>query len=1825
HTLAGIWTDLLGLDHIGATDNFFDLGGHSLLAMQLVTRLRDAFSADLPVTAIFDHPTVAGLATALRAVAPAVGIAPQGRSGPLPLSFAQQRLWFLARLDPDSTAYNVPIFIPLTDGEGDPTTLATALTTITERHEVLRTRLVTNAEGIPHQVIDPPAPFALDVVDADSEDEARTAVRKLAGTPFDLATGPLIRAALIRVRAGRRFLALCLHHVVCDEWSAGILTRELAMLCRGEEPPALTIQYADYASWQRAQLTGDRLDEALAYWRTELADPPVLELPTDRPRKPIRSTDGAVVTFTVPADVAAGLRAVSRRTGATMFMTLLTAYAVLLHRHTGQDDLLIGTPVAERGRPETENLIGFFLNTLVLRSRLDGDPTVTELIGRIRKTALGAYAHQDLPFESLVDEFTADRDRSRTPLIQTLFNHTRVVPADDQASMTPSVRFDLTMTLIEAEDGLRGVAEYSTALFDRDTIVRLTGHLATLLAEIAAEPDRTIAVLPMLTAPERAQLTAWNDTTAPVPDVASVAGLIGRQAAEAPDAVAVVHAGRTLTYAELERQSGRLAHRLRQHGAGPETIVGLCLDRGPAMIVAVLAVWKAGAAYLPLDPAYPPDRLAYILSDSGATLLLDEPSTAGRHPHEVTTITLDGTEPDATAQDADIRPGQLAYVIYTSGSTGRPKGVGNTHRGLLNLAAALPRLVQAGPGTTVLQFASMSFDASVWEMTIALTSGATLAIATAQEQSQPDRLTDLIQRHGITVATLPPSMLEALDPAAISGVTTLFSAGERIEARTAAEFAGGRRLINAYGPTETTVCAAAAELTAGTDTTDPPIGLPIANAVLHVLDAHLRPTPAGVPGEVYIGGAGLSRGYLGRPALTAATFVPDPFSAGGERLYRTGDLAQRLPDGRVRMLGRIDHQIKVRGHRIEPAEIQHALTMHPAVTAAVVVADRQRLVAYVVAPSGLPTADELRAHLRAGLPEHMIPSVFVELLSLPLTANGKLDRAALPAPEGERPELSGAYQAPETPTEVAVAGIWADLLDLDRVGATDNFFDLGGHSLLANRVVARIRAALGVEVPLALLFDHPTVSRLAAALGVTHAATPIIPVDREQPLPLSFAQQRLWFLAELDPESTEYHVSIHIPLPGPVDVERLASAITAVVARHEVLRTRLVVDADGVPHQVIDPPTPFELLDEAEAGRLRAPFDPATGPLIRGALLKSENLLVLSLHHVVCDEWSADILKDEILLGYDGSALPPLPVQYADYAAWQRGLDLGAQLAYWRQQLAGPPVLEVPTDRPRPPVRSTAGAVVTVDIPADVAEGLRELSRRHGATMFMTLAAAYALLLHRHTGQDDLLIGTPVANRGRAETENLIGFFLNTLALRARFHGDPTFSELLGQVRATALDAFHNQDLPFERLVDDLVGERDRSRTPLVQTLFNHIDRKDRATITPELRREVPFDLALATAEDTGGLHAAFEYSTALFDEATIRRMAGHLATLLAAITADPDVPVSGLDMLTDGEVAWLDGLAGPQITPGAGTILDLIEVTGTPAVVCGEQSLSYRELDDRSGRLAADLSHRGVRPDDIVGIRLPRGIDFVVAVLAVWKAGAAYLPLDPALPAARLDHMIADSRPAAILTDVTAATATPFAADIRPGQAAYVIYTSGTTGKPKGVVNTHQGLLNVTMGLAPHYRLEPGDPALQFASFNFDAAAADIALVLTSGATLVIATDEERSDPWPVIERHGIRHLNISPSLLATLDPDRIPAGSSLIVGSEPFPPGLALAWAGKHRLHNAYGPTEAAVITTIAPVSAEQPRPPIGRPLPNTRAYLLDQHLNPVPVGVIGEIHLA
>ncbi|WP_203854785.1 non-ribosomal peptide synthetase, partial [Dactylosporangium siamense] len=1905
--LADIWSEVLGREEVGTGDNFFELGGHSLLATQVVSRVRAVFGVELALTAIFEHPTVAALAAVVErggATADAPPLAPPltpvPRGGPLPLSFAQQRLYFLSRLAPDSTEYNNAEAVRL-HGPLDVAALRSALDALASRHEILRTRLVDGGDGAGRQLVDPPAGFDLRVSDVGAEADPPAAARDLlaadAAEPFDLAAGRPVWARLIRLADDDHVLALLWHHVVSDEWSAQVQRRDLAALYdaarRAEAPalPALAVQYADYAAWQRRWLDGEAVGRQLDYWRERLAGAPMLELPTDRPRPAVWSPEAGRVEFTAPADALPALRRLARRTGATMFMTLLAASLVVLRRYSGQDDIVVGTPFAGRNRAEVEDIVGFFVNSLALRVDLSGDPTFAELVDRVRRAALGAYAHQDVPFEQVVDAVQPAGRRDRAPLFRVMVSVERGgeprtslpgLRAEPFPVRVADARFDLTLGFREGADELGGLLVHSAALFDRATVERVAGHLTTVLATVAAEPDVRLSRIPLSHgAPPPGTPLPVSAARAVHPQHDAVHELFSARSRRRPDATAVIHCGERLTYRELEQRSNRLAHHLRGIGVGAESLVGLCFERGAELLVAILATWKAGGAYLPLDPEYPAERLGFMLTDAPVSLLLGTADAIADLPvGRLRAVAVDDRSVRAAVATAPVTPpaaavlgDQAAYVIYTSGSTGRPKGVTVTHRGLANLARAQRRRFDVEADDVVLQFASFGFDASVSETAMALASGATVVMASARDRAEPGRLAGLVGEHGVTVATLPPSLLAVLRPDDFAGLRILIAAGERLTPGLAREWARSTPVLNAYGPTETAVCATAGHVEPDAEQA-PSIGTPIDEVRVQVLDGNLQPVPIGVEGELHIGGPGVARGYHGRPDLTAERFIPDPFAGDGSRLYRSGDRVRTLDDGALVFVGRTDEQVKVRGHRVEPGEIEAALAAHPTVAAAVVVADGEgpecRLVAYVVpaaASDGLPDPGALRRFLGLSLPEPMLPAVFVELASLPLTPNGKVDRAALPSPDGTRLAAGTGFAEPVTPMQTTLAQVWAEVLGVERVGLHDDFFDLGGHSLLAMGVVSRLRTALSVEVPLQALFEQPTLAGLCEVLeelAVAAAAPPIAAIDRSGPLPLSFAQQRLWFLAQLDPGSVDYNASITIRVPEPVDPAALRAALTALTARQDVLRTRLVAGDDGVPYQVVDPPSPVELLqadvggEPDPTGAARAllavaasrPFDLATGPLVRGLLIRGadgEQLLGLAMHHVVADEWSLGILRRELLELYAAGragrepALEPLPIRYADYAVWQRrwltGDVLRAQLGYWRERLSGAAVLDLPTDRPRPAVRSTAGAVLDFTVPAEVAEGLRVLSRSVGVSMFMTVFAAFNVLLSRYTGQDDIVVGTPIANRNRTEIEGLVGFFVNTLVLRTDLSGDPTFTELLGRVRAATLGAYDNQDLPFEHLVDELGVDRDRSRTPVFQVLFNYATGDG----SGPARRPVKYDLTVSMGEAGAGLTGEVHYSTALFDDDRMARLIGHLQRILEGVAADAGRRVSRLPMLSGAEVrdlaVWCDG---GDAEPWGGAVHELVAARALTdpdavAVRSGAVQLTYGRLVERVGALAGRLAAAGVGPGSVVGLRLERGPDLVVAALAVWRAGGAYLPLDPDLPAERLSFIVADSGASPVLDrlDSLDGLDDPGSA-VLPGvpadQAAYVMYTSGSTGRPKGVTVTHGNLASLLAAMARRPGLTDRDVLLAVTTFGFDIAGLELFGPLVCGGQVVIADRDEVRSPRALarlIDASGATVMQATPATWQMLLDDGW-AGSARLrawCGGEALPAALAAALTGRvAALWNMYGPTETTVWSACDPVTPDGPVT-LGTPIAGTRWYVVDRWGNQVPVGVAGELVIA
>ncbi len=2030
-TVAGIWAAVLGRPQVGLHDSFFDLGGHSLRASQLVSRVREALGAEVPLRAVFESPTVAGFAAYLGGVLEGVlqpaeggpgtdgtaglpGVppllpAPRAPEDLLPLSFAQERLWFLDQLEPGSAAYHIPLGVRLA-GDLEPALLARSLAELVRRHESLRTTFTARG-GRPFQVIAAAPPsFALAVVDLSALPEparSRTAgwlAGEEARRPFDLATGPLLRARLLRLAGREHALLLTQHHIVSDGWSMGVLVREMrhlyGALAQGAAPalPPLPIQYADFAVWQRGWLAGEALAAQVGYWRSRLAGAPaLLDLPADRPRPAVRSGRGARHTGRLESGLVEALRALGRDpaggVGATPFMVLLAGFQALLGRYTAAEDLVVGAPIANRGRAETEGLIGFFVNTLVLRADLAGGPGFRALLRRTRDEALGAFAHQDVPFEKLVEELAPARHLAYSPLFQVIFAlqnavaERREVRGLDFAPLDSGrldSKFDLGLTAGETGDGIALNLVYSTDLFDAPRMQRLLGHFAALLAAAAAEPERPFADLPLLSTAERRQLAEWG--TAPdAPDdypraPAFVHRFFAEHAARFPESTALISPvsgvsgvsgvsdeGR-LTYGELDRWADRIAGHLAGRGVGPGALVGLCAERSPAAIAGLLGIFKAGGAYLPLDPALPAERLGLMVEDAGVGVVLVQRRVAASLPDIGALLLflddLASAEPPnvsglasvAGALDRGLLPEHPAYVLYTSGSTGLPKGVVIPHGALGNRLQYL-RALEVTPRDVFLHKTTISFDASVGEVFGPLAAGAAVVLAAPGEEREPAALVRRMRETGVTQVSFTPSMLTVLlqepELAECRSLRTVLTGGEAMPPDLPARFHAllDARLQNRYGPTETTVSVIAWPCPSEPEPRGVPIGRPFAGAEALVLDGELRPVPPGIPGELCIAGPCLATGYLRRPALTAESFVPHPAGAPGARLYRTGDLARFRDDGALEFLGRRDQQVKVRGFRVELGEVETWLAQHPDVAEAAVLARGDRLAAYLVLrPGAEPAPRVLQAFLEERMPAYMVPAAFAFLPALPLGRTGKLDRRALARIEPAALDAA-AGEAPSGPVEETLAASWADVLGLpqDRaIGRGTSFFDLGGHSLLATQAVSRIREAFGVELPLRQFFEDPTLAGVAAAVeaargGAGLAAPPIVPVPRAGgTAPLSFAQERLWFLDRMQPDAFAYNMPAALRLTGDLDLPAFHATLAEIVRRHEVLRTTFEVRGER-PLQVIHaagglnlPVTDLAALPaaarEAEVRRLsrgeaRQPFDLAVGPLLRAALLRlaaGEHVALLTLHHIVSDGWSMGILVREVgevyaaLVRREASPLPAPPVQYADFAVWQRGWMSGEvlerQLAYWRGALAGAPtVLELPGDRPRPAVQSQRGGLVPAALPAELRGALAGLARRSGATLYMVLLAGFQAVLSRLAGQASLLAGSTIANRNRREVEGLIGFFVNTLALRADLGDGPAFDVLLGRAREAALGAFAHQDLPFERLVEELRPERDLSRAPLVQVVFQLQN-------APAVRLDLPglqlapvagggqsakFDLVVNLSEspgaggDSGRLGGAWRYNADLFDAATVARYAGCFAALLAGAAAAPGRPVAELPLLSPAdrhqllaewggaaalaEIAALAPLAPivplPASTLDALFTLCAIDQPNAPALAAGEERLTYAELEARTNRLARHLVRLGVSRGARVALCLERSAELVVALLAVLKAGAAYVPLDPAYPRERREQTLADCGAAALVaTRATAADLLPpagapaalpvllldeAAAEIarespeplalpaaeRAGAAdpAYVIYTSGSTGRPKGVVVTHGNVLRLFAGTRELFGFEPADVWTLFHSYAFDFSVWELWGALLHGGRLVVVPFEVSRSPEAFLELlrgEGVTVLNQTPSAFrqliradeaaadrAATEPgaDRPLALRWVVFGGEALETGSLAPWFARHgaerpRLVNMYGITETTVHVTFRALAPDDLAggSVIGRPIPGWRTVLLDRHQEPVPAGVPGEI---
>jgi amino acid adenylation domain-containing protein len=1852
-----------------------------------------------------------------------------------PLSDNQQGIWFLCQFAPGSSIYNVS-FAARIRSELDIPAFRRAFQALVDRHPSLRTTIAVHS-GKPIQQIHKHQPVHFEEIDASTwrGDELQTRLVEETQRRFDLELGPVMRVSLLTRSPQEHILLLVIHHIVVDFWSLAVILNELGALYPAEKAgrpaalPPLDVQYTDFVRWQTEMLASPDGERLWDYWKKQLAGSlPVLNLPTDRPRPPIQMFRGAQHDFPLNDELAQRLRALAKAEGATLYMVLLAAFELMLYYHSDQEDILVASPMVGRSRAEFEGLVGFFANPVVLRANLSGNPTFRAFLGQVRQTVLAALEHQDYPTLRLVQRLRPPRDLSRSPLCQTMFVLDKPHRVAEQAGPAfargetglrmdlggfvmesiplerRAATLDLVMLIIDTTGSLSASIRFNTDLFDAATIARMAGHFQALLQSVIRDPAAAIGDLEILTGAERQQLLVeFNDTKTDYPKDKCLHQLFEEQVRRTPDSVAVVFEAGQLTYGELNRLANQLAHHLRTLGVGPEVPVAICMERCPEMIVGLLGILKSGGAYVPLDPAYPKERLAFMMEDAHTAVLLTRGHIVERVPgHGIHAVCLDsGWEAIAAKSEKNPVAGttarNLAYILYTSGSTGQPKGVMVEHCGLCNTINWIIQTLKLSAEDRCLLKTPITFDAAGRELFPTLLTGGRLVIAEADGHRDSRYLAETIRSARISIFHCVPSLLQFLveEPAFDDSLAlrAVMCGGEALPTQVVERFQrrSKARLYNVYGPTETIIDSTCWLCEGASHCSSSPIGRPIPNARIYILNQALHPLPIGVAGQMHIGGVSLARGYLNRPELTAEKFIPDPFSAEpGARMYKTGDLARYLPDGNIEFLGRGDHQVKIRGFRIELGEIEAALGQHPAVRKAVVLAredapGEKRLVAYVVAES---TADELRRFLKDKLPDQMVPAVFVLLDTLPLLSNGKIDRRALPAPDRTRPELDKTFMAPRTPTEELLAEIWAQVLDLERVGILDNFFDLGGHSLLATQAVSRMRDAFQVDIPLRRLFEVPTVAGLAESIEAARQAgqnllvPPILPVPRNGDLALSFAQQRLWFFNQLDPGNSAYNIPAAGRIMGPLNLAALEQCLNEIVKRHESLRTTFG-KVDGRPTQVIAPTLTIKLpvVDlrklpagerETEVRRLvtaeaQRPFDLSQGPLLRGTVLRlgdEEYVGLLTMHHIVSDGWSTGILIREMATLYvafcagGSSPLPALPIQYADFAHWQRqwlqGEVLETQIAYWKEQLAGAPALiDLPTDHPRPAMQTFQGAHQSLVLPKHLKDGFKALSRQEGVTLFMTMLAAFKVLLNRYTSQDDLVVGTPIANRNRQETEGLIGFFVNALVLRTDLSGDPSFRELLRRVREVCLGAYSHQDLPFDRLVEELHLKRDLSRNPLFQVMFALQNAPLRALELPGLTlspvegdsETAHFDLTLQIVDTGQELTAAFVYNTDLFEAGTIARMLGNFQTLLEAMVADPRQRLSDLPILTETErqqllVEWngtkndypkdkcLHQLFEEQVqrTPDAIAVVfeagQLRDHASTREAV-----LTYGELNRRANQLAHHLRTLGVGPDVLVPICVERSLEMVIGLLGILKAGGAFVPLDPAYPKERLAFMLKDSQVPVLLTQERLVTGLPEhdarvicldsgwetmaresgeipGSSTLPENLAYVIYTSGSTGQPKGVLVSHGSIVGHCRNAQRLYELDSRDVILQFASLSFDVSLEEILPTLIVGARLVIMG----TNIWPPAEFHrkisefGLTVLNLPTAYWQELArewagvPELVPniQPRLFIVGGDTMLPDILKLWqrtpVNSIRLLNAYGPTETTITATAFEIA---PRP--------------------------------
>lgn len=1930
--LAEVWMELLQRPQISIHDDFFRMGGHSLMAMRVIAYIRNEWDIRLSPTVFFSCKTIAKLAAHIdelqeEELVQEEFIQPQLTVGTaLPVSFGQERMWFVDRLQ-GSVQYHIVLAFRI-HGGFNLNALVKSFNHILNRHEALRT-VIREEHGLPYAHVLEKDSWKADLIsdhpDAADREKVQALVEELLSRPFNLSEEHPLRAHLIRISEAEHLLAINVHHIAADGWSLSILSNELITGYHAfaadttPELPSLPLQYADYARRQRNEEGG--LIAQLDYWQKKLSGTPSLNLPLDFSRPLVQSTRGDSMRFKVNKTLTEQLKQLSLQEDVTLYMTLLAAFKVLLQRYCSQDDICVGAAVSGRMEQRLEGLIGFFVNTLALRTDLSGDPDFRSVLQRVKATTLEAYDHQEAPFEKVVNLVTTERDTSRSPLFQVVFvlQNTPDMPEmklGDALMETASHRyqtsqFDLHFSLSETEEGLSAEVSYCTDLFKAATVSRLLDHFSQLLRAIVENPDAKVANITLISEAELELIKSFSNEKEEYTGQDTIVSLFKAQVAIRPEAIAVQSETTALTFAALDLESERLAAYLQEKGVQSGMPVPVCIDRSPALIISILALLKAGAAYVPVDPEYPQERINLLIADLNSPFAVVTSNYAALFDVRELILTDQLSLPDTRVM-VGFGADHPAYIMYTSGSTGKPKGVLVSHRNVVSLVQAKDYF-PLSPDDRILAAGSPAFDATTFEYWSTLLNGAQLILADKAQLMDSTQLKKIIRKYGVNKMFFTTGWFNLLADTDISVFETLSAVivgGERFSAQRAETVITRYphlQLHNGYGPTENTTFSLS-YLIKSTFVSEVPVGRPLNYRSAYILDKNQKIVPIGVTGELYVGGAGLADGYFRQPELTAKAFILHPFLKDSkERLYRTGDLARWLPDGNIAFEGRADDQVKIRGFRVEPGETEAAILRSSLIKQVVVLtrADATgilQLLAYVV-PEPDFEVETLLIWLETQLPAYMIPSHILVLDQIPLTENGKIDKQALPAPENTG---DAAVEMPRNQTEQRLMEVWMELLQKPLIGIHDDFFRLGGHSLMVMRVSAFIRNEWGLEVAPTVLFSCKTIARLASHIselqgGAEESLLEVIRPDAlaEGHLPVSFGQERLWFIDRLH-GSIQYHIILTFKIDGLFDLNALISSFNHIVNRHEVLRT-VIRQEDGLPYQHIlekDTWNPEVLNDHPaaaeEEGLLQLVDELVTRPFILSEehmlrthiirISEREHFLVVNIHHIAADGWSMSILAKELYEGYHAYAaasipeFASLPIQYGDYARWQRKREaiLAPKLDYWQRKLSGTALLNLPTDFARSAMQSVRGETMKLKISKSLTEQLKQFSIQEDVTLYMTLLAAFKVLLQRYCSQDDICVGGAISGRMQQEMEGLIGFFVNTLALRTDLSGDPDFLEILQRVKKTTLEAYDHQEAPFEKVVKLVMGERDTSRNPLFQVVFV----LQNAPEMPAMKlgealmerksshyRTSQFDLHFSVFETTEGLYADVAYCSDLFRESTIRRLTGHFEQLLKAIVVNPQLKVADIPMMGAEEShQLLHDFSGIEAEyPMEETIVSLFQkqVARTPeriALTFEKQELSYRELDRRSDSLARRLRKEGVAGGSLVPVCTGHAMEMMIGILGVLKAGGVYVPVDPEYPQDRIRFMLEDTAAPLILVlehtvSVIAALSTArliclsedweepengvLLPACKPEQAAYIIYTSGSTGRPKGVIIPHRNVVRLFMTSVPLYDFNEQDVWTMFHSYCFDFSVWEMYGALFYGGRMVIVPRSMARDTIAfaaLLRTEGVTVLNQTPSafyvLQEYLQGNPMPLSLRYVIfGGEALHPSRLKAWNGWYpecRLINMYGITETTVHVTFQEIGEEEMNSggsKIGKPIPTLSAYILDARLQPVPIGVPGELFIA